>query len=220
MRNILIKLGVSLVGLLLFTTAQALPISGQVQISSNGQFVDAAGNQATDDSVATGVDFATGQGNIWPGNSTPLGLPTGDIFNMIAAANPTFPGSPILVDLFSFNLANIPPAALEWSISPVQLASGGMGVLNYTITGGQAIDVDHDQNFDLAGTGYFSVTCTTTCDATVDAMDQTPGKWDISGNGLGNTSVVLSNVPAPATIGILGIALLGLGLYRRRKAVV
>ena len=218
MRTTFIKLAVFMVGLLFLGTAQALPISGEIQIGSAGNFIDSTGAVTNNSATATGFDFA--DNTLGGGRVGDYGqVPTGDIYDMIVNAGNSFPMDLTMSD---FNLANIPPAALEWAIAPVKVASGASGVLNFKIDGGHVGDNDPStpSSFDLAGTGYFEFVCTTNCglqNSTTDTSDVTAGRWSIS-NSLGGTLVTLTNVPAPATIGILGIALLGLGMLRRRSA--
>ena len=216
MRNSITKLAVVILGLAFMGTANAMPITGKIQIVSSGNFVDSSGNATTDATAVTGFDFSSTTGGVGYFGV----LPTGAIYDMIVAAGSTFPNDNATMS--SFNLANIPPAALEWSISPVQVASGASGELTYTITGGGVTDAGSGTgNFDLGGNGYFSFVCSTNCglQTSSDTKDQTVGKWSISNTASG-TLVTLTNVPAPATIGILGLALLGIGIFRRRSVRV
>lgn len=228
MRKNLIRLAVCLVGLLALANAQAAPISGEIEISAGGTFQVCtstssctAATTSTDPSTVNGFNFASSTGVT---GQTAYGepTPTGDIYNMLLAANGgSWPTLGVPVSLNDINLYGIPPSSVtEWTVSPVKLASGATGDLSFVITGGHAVDLGTNSGgfFDLAGTGYFQVTNCSACIAS-DAIDQTTGSWSISNTG-GSTSVVLQNVPAPATIGILGLALLGLGLYRRRSLAV
>lgn len=212
------KFGIALLAALAISSVQALPISGSIQFTAAGTFVDAGGNVASGASDATGVDF----GDIGWGEEIGVvsgggAAPTGTILNMILAGGNSLP---MFMQLFDFNLADAPPLP-QWAIAPVAV-NGQAGALVFQILNGGVVDAQSETHFDLAGVGMFRFLCAgsaTACSENLDpalhAFEDTMGTWSIS--SAGGDLLVGINVPAPATIGFLGLALLGLGAIRRRK---
>lgn len=220
MRNTTMKFGIALLAALAISSVQALPITGKIQFTAAGTFVDADGDVASGASDATGVDFGNmgfGDGiGIVAGGSA---APTGSILDMILAGGG---GLPLFMQMFDFNLADAPPLP-QWAIAPVSV-NGQAGALVFQILSGGVVDGGSESFFDLAGVGMFSFVCAgpaSVCSENLDpalhAFEDTIGSWSISNSAGG--LVVGINVPAPATIGFLGLALLGLGVIRRRKTL-
>ncbi len=227
MQSFLSKLGVATA--LMFavvSTTQALPITGKVQFFAEGSFVDATDTATTNASDATGFDFVQPVIADLSGSPySPSGLlanATGDVYDMLMA------GGSVLGQWFQvtdFNLVNIPPNELLWEIAPVKVGDH-FGTLIFEITGGGVVD-DAGPGFDLRGEGIFTFVCddNVACsqpvgdgglNALTDAFEATVGQWSISNTGNGDF-IVGFNVPAPATVGLFGFALVGLSLLRRRK---
>lgn len=217
MQNIMTKFGIALLAAFAISSAQALPITGTIQFTAAGTFVDADGNATGTAADATGVDFTYATAYY----GAPIGVnPTGDIYDMVAPN-----GFPWYMQVFDFNLADAPPLP-EWSVDAV--VNGNSGQLVFDILTGGVVDLGTPGgNFDLAGTGMFRFICdnqaacddgATALDPALHTFEDTVGTWSISNTANGDL-VVGINVPAPATIGVLGIALLGLGVIRRRKSV-
>ena len=138
------------------------------------------------------------------------------------------PGSAMVLE--DFDLRN-PTPLLEWTISPVTIA-GVTGELIFEILNGGEIDISDvggvsDLNsagngIDLGGQGQFRFTCTdsvaacASLDSATDEIDTSIGRWEISETGIGDFLIAV-NVPTPASIGILGVGLLGLSAFRKRK---
>ena len=232
MFNKILKIGVALAALTSFGSAQALPISGQVGFTGYGDFFtngsgdligydfDLPGG-ANDPSLVL-QNPAFGLGQFWTGGQ--IGL---------MAGNPTtaneFTPAPLTLELFDF----APPLpAIEWVLGTVTtLGTGVQGniifeVLTAIDTSPAIPDPNAPNQKDMAGTGRFTFDCTDTMancgllDSAIDAIDLTLGTWSISQNNSGTGIFDLSsglNVPAPATIGLLGLGLLGLGAVRRRR---
>ncbi len=223
--SLLTKLAAATTLVFSFATAQALPISGEVQFLAEGVFIDADDNATSDTSLVTGFDFVRPIFDV-ASPYDPSALLTGasgDIYNMLVAGGSNLGQWFAVTD---FNLVDIPPNQLLWEIAPVKVGDH-LGTLVFEITGGGVVD-DGGAGFDLAGSGIFTFKCDNqaNCDQAAgdgglnpltDAFEETIGSWSISNTGNGDF-IVGFNVPAPATIGLFGLALLGLSLARRNKS--
>lgn len=187
-------------------SAQALPISGEVSFGAYGEFItDANGD-------LSGYDFATFGGANGP-TADPLGYQAqGDILDMVNAVAPATP----TLTLSDFDLANAP--VIEWVLGQVKAASGAAGDLVFTIISGGKIDGGLANEF--GGEGVFSFVCDTDCglaDTLIDTTEDTVGKWSIAGGSNSFSFSTGLNVPAPASVALIGLGLLGLGVVRNRR---
>lgn len=214
------KIGILLALIFAFSSVHADEISGKLEFSAVGSFVDvtdpvntfpmAAVDLPVDGDVV-GFDFDNPAGLENP--SARLTVLTGDIFAMISAAQG--PIDTASISATDFDLRSLPATIIQWVISPAMYL-GNLGSLIFEILSGQAVDVTGTGVFDdLEGSGRFIFVDD---DAQVaNIIFTNPGQWSISNSG-SSDSIVGINVPAPATLGIFGLGLLGFGVLRRRKS--
>lgn len=213
MYKLVSKLAVVVATLFVVSGAQALPISGSVGFTANGAFINDGGGNPN------GFDFFTSLAECQNAGLSSCSAPhisaiSGDIATAyFAAGNPDLFVGPNPITVYDFDLSSLP--SIEWDILPVKFGTE-IGTLSFEITDGAAVDLSGGSNFDdLAGNGILSFNCTSNCGPS-PVMDDTIGRWSISNSG--SFSIVGFNVPAPASLGLLGLGLLGLGFARRRKA--
>ena len=203
----LLKTGVFLSALISLGGVQALPISGSVNFQAYGDFTDDGG-------ALNGYDFAELGGVTNPSSVNAMSyVLSGDIADMAGGSDSVVLPS-VTLTLSDFNLASTP--TVEWVLGPVTAASGAAGNLVFTIVSGEEI-VGIGQNH-IGGQGDFSFDCDTDCglqNSLTDTIDTTVGEWSIA-EVFSFTSGF--NVPAPASIALLGLGLLGMGAVRKRGA--
>jgi len=207
------KFSVLLVALFGFSSLQATPMHGKVLFSSTGDFipemsgptiVGVAGIENwVPMSTATGFDDLTGV--------------TGKTVNL---------NSPWLFSSF--------PDVLEWTITGV-LVDGFFGDLEFRMDTGNEVDITDTvagtdlgsgNSVDLWGKGRLLFTCIDgmggalcSTQSSSSSTGVAEGDWNISSvQNSEQFQLVFNTVPAPATIGLIGLGLLGLGVSRRRKA--
>ena len=183
------------VALLVSSVACAIPITGNIGFGGDGSPVP--GPNWFD---STGVTFV----NPW----------------LVTQRSGDYAGIPLATATTFTNLAwgagsgavNIGLAQTIWT-----LTTGGS---TYTLTVGNVNNILRgslaNNSISVSGTGTLTITGAIT-------RDPTPGTWNFTG-GLAGTSQNLSfsssptpvRVPEPATLGLIGIALAGLGFMRRR----
>ncbi len=203
------------VALCLFSlSAAAVPISGKMEFAASGCFTKVGGACAGGGDTLDGFNFSDGPG---PGGNfeSPMTYSDGDISTILGLTPGLLlpVGSGPALGVFDFSLSAVP--AVEWAIPTI--VDGVAHILGFFITSGGETDVNSDGILDLAGQGFLELIClgdALTCGEVAPSYEMTEASWSLSNTG--GLSIV-GIVPEPATLGILGLGLLGWGVARRRS---
>jgi type 1 fimbria pilin len=173
--------------MLMFSASMAMATAISGTIDFVGNFTTDTNNLSTANEVIFGA--AALNGFVPPtGSYAPL-VPAASVFTPVSYNNLTFNPSTAASPL--------------WSLS--------YGGINYSFDINSVNIVDQVAGFlSLSGIGTLKI----------DGYDPTPGTWTFSSTG-GNTStigfVAESTVPEPGTMVLLGIGMLGLAIYGKRR---